>query len=721
MKREITAVVVWFLVIGFCLVNSNVQSQVLEKSNFKYISPAPDSKYIMPQNNIALRHGNKILINSLKNFEILVTGSLSGRIDGEIKLSSDGKTVIFNPNKPFQFSEKIQVKTSGIVKTHKGEHIQPVNFSFYITDDIPDLPKDYIWKEELKFHQSFIRNNSGKYSPRNKSINDYNLPEDYPEFTIEQLNNPTGEGYYFIAPFGYWGWFPDATPYLIIHDTIGVPVFYKRLDYEPYDFKLNENGLLSFYYNNWPDSKNYVMDKSFNIIDSYKMQNGYGSDFHEFFMLENGHAFVMDYDPQIIDMSQYVVGGVEEATVIGWVFQELDIDKNVIFQWRSWDHYEILDSDGYVDLTATSIDLVHGNSIEVGLDNSLLLSPRNLNEITKIDRNTGEIIWRLEGNNNMFEFINDTLHFSGQHDARTLADGKLSLFDNGSYHNMDPQFSSTVVYEIDEENLTATLTRRLRSDPDVFGLIMGNAQETYNGNIVTGWGSGVPGITEFNTEGEIVAEYYFESINYRAYRFPFSTTYFELNKDTLNFGYIWQEDELTRNIEVYNNQAEDIELTSHYLHSDIFILENELPLTIPSSESISLQVTFNPSTTGNYTDVLTLNSDINSDTLVRRIAQQVRLVGNATEGQGNNDLSQEADVILYPNPVKDKLYFEIKPSYNNVNISIISSQGQVILTMESTNNELHQVDLKHLPHGIYFIKLRMDGFKKQEVYKFVKS
>lgn len=720
MNRKIIIPAIWYLLIGSFIVSNSIQSQVLEKSNYKYISPVPNSKYIMPENNIALRHGDRIDEESLQNFGMLVSGSESGRITGKIKLSTDGKTLIFNPNKPFQFSEKIQVKTSGLVKTYKGECIQPVNFSFYITDNIPHLPKDYIWKEELKYHQSFIRNNSGNYSPRNKSINEFNLPEDYPDFSVEVLNNPSVEGYYFIAPFGYWGWFPDATPYLIIHDTTGAPVFYRKLDYEPYDFKLNENGLLSFYYNNWPDSRNYVMNKSFDIIDDYTMQNGYGSDFHEFFMLENGHAFVMDYDPQIVDMSQYVTGGVENATVIGWVFQELDIDKNVVFQWRSWDHFEILDAEGYVDLTASSIDLIHGNSIEVGLDNNLLLSPRNLNEITKIDRNSGEIIWRLEGNNNMFEFINDTLHFSWQHDARILANGNLSLFDNGSYH-LDPKFSSTAVYELDEENLTATLTRRLRSDPDVFGVIMGNAQEASNGNIVTGWGSGVPGTTEFNTAGEIVAEYYFESINYRAYRFPFSTTYFELNKDTLDFGYIWHEDELTKNIEVYNNQAEDIELTSYYLHSDIFILENELPLTVPSAESISLQVTFSPSTLGNHTDVLTINSDINSDTLVQRIAQQIRLIGNATEGQGDNDIMDEGNVYLYPNPVDKELILKFSSTgmYDLINLRNIYGQSLIERTIDS--KEKIVVNLEKLPSGIYFVYLKKSNNTGNQCYKIIKN
>ena len=38
----------------------------------------------------------------------------------------------------------------------------------------------------------------------------------------------------------------------------------------------------------------------------------------------------------------------------------------------------------------------------------LMISSRHLNEITKISRTTGDIIWRFGGKNNQFTFVNDT-------------------------------------------------------------------------------------------------------------------------------------------------------------------------------------------------------------------------------------------------------------------------------------------------------------------------
>lgn len=78
------------------------------------------------------------------------------------------------------------------------------------------------------------------------------------------------------------------------------------------------------------------------------------------------------------------------------IIQELDQSKNVVFQWRSWDHFRITDAT-HEDLTAALVDYVHANALEVDNDGNILLSSRHLDEITKIDRQTGNIIWRLDG------------------------------------------------------------------------------------------------------------------------------------------------------------------------------------------------------------------------------------------------------------------------------------------------------------------------------------
>lgn len=90
-----------------------------------------------------------------------------------------------------------------------------------------------------------------------------------------------------------------------------------------------------------------------------------------------------------------------------------------------------------------------------------------MDEITKINRQTGEIIWRLGGKNNQFTFINNTTGFSHQHAIRRLPNENITLFDNRNFPSL--QFSSAVEYELDEQNKNATLLWEYRNTSDIYG------------------------------------------------------------------------------------------------------------------------------------------------------------------------------------------------------------------------------------------------------------
>jgi hypothetical protein len=145
-----------------------------------------------------------------------------------------------------------------------------------------------------------------------------------------------------------------------------------------------------------------------------------------------------------------------------------------------------------------------------------------MDEITKIDRTNGGVLWRLGGLNNEFTFINDNIGFSHQHNARRVAPGRITLFDNGNFHS--PPFSRAIEYELDEVNKTATLVWQFDHNKDIFSFAMGNAQRLPNGNTLIGWGTaGIPSITEVDIYGNIVFELGMDDSlwTYRAYRFPF--------------------------------------------------------------------------------------------------------------------------------------------------------------------------------------------------------
>jgi hypothetical protein len=220
-------------------------------------------------------------------------------------------------------------------------------------------------------------------------------------------------------------------------------------------------------------------------------------------------------------MSELIEGGNPEATVRGMLFQRLDRAGNVLFEWSSWDNYHILDAI-HENLTAASIKYVHINSVAVDYDGHYVISSRNLSEVTKINSQTGEIIWRLGGVNNQFEFINDEYGISYQHDVRPVPDKPnfYTIFDNGQFHT--PQFSRAVEYQVDTLNMTATKVWEYRPNPDRYTIFKGNAQRLPNGNTLINWVlPGLPEATEVGPEGEIVYEMDFvdELETYRTFRF----------------------------------------------------------------------------------------------------------------------------------------------------------------------------------------------------------
>jgi hypothetical protein len=260
---------------------------------------------------------------------------------------------------------------------------------------------------------------------------------------------------------------------------------------------------------------------------------------------------LMANDLETVDMSKVVPGGKSDASVTGLVIQEMDPSKNVIFEWRSWDHVKFTDSTA--DLTAQEIDLIHGNAMDISSDGNLLLSSRNLSEITKINLQTGDIIWRLGGKANQFDFVNDEM-FAFQHDVRQLPNGDITIFDNhGTTENPAP--SRGVEYKVDETSMIVTKVWSYTHSPYVFGTYMGDVQRMLNGDTFLGWGAAYDGpgyvfvsMTEVDPNNNVILEITFDQpyVSYRALRYPWQgypdtlpDLAFRNDSSGLTLGYSW--------------------------------------------------------------------------------------------------------------------------------------------------------------------------------------
>jgi hypothetical protein len=690
-------------IIAFCILS--IHATFGQSIDFQYMSPLPGAEYVMPGTSLLFSAKSPLESDTFDKINIKVSNQEGGFVRGKNRLINDGRTIQFLPSSTFKPGEQIDVIVSGEEGSSLTCRGKQLEYSFTISPVILSM-ENY---REATSRDDRMHASPSKKIPHEKRINhrsSKSLPEDFTVIDIVNSDHPPEQGYFFIAPMSGYA-FPEAKPYIVIFDPYGTPVFYKKQFLQNNDLKMQRPGVIS-YFVGYPDYQHIVLDSKYELVISHTAQNGYPiADHHDFVYTEENHAFLMIYDPQLVGMDTVVPGGHPEATVIGLVIQELDEDKNVVFQWRSWDHFLITDATEHESLTDSTIDYVHGNSIELVGDTAMIISNRNMCEITKIDRRTGDIIWRLGGKNNMFTIIDDTLGFSYQHDARLISNGNLTIFDNGSFHPVEPPFSSVLEYELDETEMTATKVRRLRNDPDIFGIIMGNAQESEDGRTIVGWGSGVPGITEFLDDGTKAMEVYIDAFSYRAFRFDWEPEAITFYVDSLKFGDASPGNAVTEELVIRNNRNTELEINNIEAHSQYFTAaDGELPLLIPSNSSRILTLAFTPDSTGLFFDLLTICSDIESEELTRRIARQIRVTGTGKEGAGLVSLSA-LNASVYPNPTEDGRFMICLENGNSPDfVRVYDLNGNLLIsTGEITGNH---VNISGLSAGVYYLRIVVD-------------
>ncbi|HET6661789.1 MAG TPA: arylsulfotransferase family protein, partial [Rubrobacter sp.] len=247
----------------------------------------------------------------------------------------------------------------------------------------------------------------------------------------KEAHDETAPGYIFVAPqkgdAGQGG--------SMILDNDGQPVWLRILQNEDMDmmnFRVQtykDETVLTWwegYYTGHGQREYVIFDGSYREIARFTAANGYNGDHHEFLISPQDTALISIYEGVPWDLSY--IGGARRGVVWQGIVQELDIQTGeVLFEWRSIDHVALEET--YVTPLQDGrpgIDYFHINSIDVDHDDNLLVSARETSTVYKIDRNSGEIIWRLGGKRSDFEMGPGT-RFAFQHDARRLPDGTISI------------------------------------------------------------------------------------------------------------------------------------------------------------------------------------------------------------------------------------------------------------------------------------------------------
>ncbi|MBA3829103.1 MAG: aryl-sulfate sulfotransferase [Taibaiella sp.] len=201
-------------------------------------------------------------------------------------------------------------------------------------------------------------------------------------------------------------------------------------------------------------------------------------DGHDFILIDDNHYILESfYEKTVTNIPASlnpVAGGVK---VISDVIQEVQNDR-VVWQWEGTNdttfYLASLEENKFND-TTTIFDYLHLNSMFIDpRDNNLICSFRNLDQVVKIQRGTGKILWRLGGTNGDFP-LNDDQVFLRQHHA-TLTDSNqtLLLFDDGLA--LQRPYSRILEFNVNEINRSVVSFSSFNI-PEPFTQYMGSVQK----------------------------------------------------------------------------------------------------------------------------------------------------------------------------------------------------------------------------------------------------
>ena len=337
----------------------------------------------------------------------------------------------------------------------------------------------------------------------------------------------TAPGYLFAASKNGPGETHPSQDGCMILDNEGQPVWLRPVraeERDAMDFKVQSyrgRPVLTWWegvHDGFGDGEYVIFDESYREVARFRPGNGLPGDHHEFMISGRDTALVAIYAEKPMDLSPY--GGPEDGFVVEGVAQEIDIESGeVLFEWHSLDHVDPGESYSAPG-SEEAYDYFHINSIQEEGEHHLLVSARRTSAVYKIDRRTGEVVWRLGGKRSDFE-MGEGATFAFQHDAHRQPDGTITLFDNRGAAMEDQ--SRGIRLGIDEAAMTATLRQEFTHPEEPFATYQGNVQVLPNGNVFVGWGS-APYLTEHDGEGNLLFDAGFPAQveSYRAFRSPWT-------------------------------------------------------------------------------------------------------------------------------------------------------------------------------------------------------
>jgi hypothetical protein len=320
-----------------------------------------------------------------------------------------------------------------------------------------------------------------------------------PRLTVLHADARIGDGLLFLSPSEG----PGQRGVMIV-DNAGEPIWFHPTPTPAMNFRVavyRGEPVLTWWQGDTAhglgDGTHVIFDRSYRRVAQFPAGGGRPADLHEFVLTPQNTALVTSWEGADADLS--TLGGKRKDRAVGGIVQELAVPSGkVLWEWHSLDHVAIEESRAPFK---SPYDYFHVNSIDVAPDGDLIVSARNTWAVYKLDRRTGEVVWRLGGRKSDFAMGPGT-RFAYQHDARIHEGGKtLSLFDDGAGPQIEPQ-SRAIVLALDTKRRRATLQRAYTHHPSLLAIALGSMQLLPNHNVLVGWGT-EPYLSEYGHEGTL--------------------------------------------------------------------------------------------------------------------------------------------------------------------------------------------------------------------------
>lgn len=200
---------------------------------------------------------------------------------------------------------------------------------------------------------------------------------------------------------------------------------------------------------------------------------------HDAQLLPNGNLLALRQRTTSVNVPS--LGGTVQVT--GDIIVELGQDGDVVWQWDAFDHLDATRFPGELSRQGRggTYDWTHTNALVYLEDeDAILASLRHQSWIIKIDRASGEVLWRL-GEGGDFE-LTEGLWFYNQHAPEVQSDGSLLIYDNGNERDVASPYSRAVVYALDYDAMEVAQTWEYVHD--TFTSFLGDANRLPNGNVL---------------------------------------------------------------------------------------------------------------------------------------------------------------------------------------------------------------------------------------------